>query len=145
VSRRRGRVKLEDLDLTGRRFGRLVAVQRVPRPARVQGQPNAHRRAFWWLECDCGRVKIACHHDLLYGGTRSCGCLQAETRRANAAALNASRARWLTHDGITDTISGWAARLGIRDTALQYRLARWPLEQALTRPAKPGVPREVER
>jgi hypothetical protein len=138
MSRRRGQPRLEDLDLTSCRFGRLVVLERVPRPARVQGQPNAHRRVFWRLACDCGREKIACHYDLIGQGTRSCGCLQAETRRANATALNARRARWLTYDGVTDTVSGWAARLALREQTLRYRLAHWPLEQALTAPPAPG-------
>jgi hypothetical protein len=138
MSRRRGQPRLEDLDLTGRRFGRLVAIERVPPPARVQGQPNAHRRVFWRLACDCGAAKVGCHYDLLGGGTRSCGCLQRETRSANAAALNATRPRRFTLNGRTDTVSGWAARLGIREQSLRRRLARWPLEQALTAPPSPG-------
>lgn len=42
------------------------------------------------------------------------------------------KARRLTHDGITDTIQGWADRLGVKYGTLSARISRWPLERALT-------------
>lgn len=56
------------LDLTGARFGRVVAMRRVPetRPTR------------WECECDCGTVKAIIGTQLTRGKARSCGCLHAE-------------------------------------------------------------------
>lgn len=57
------------LDLTGMRFGRLVAQQ----PAENRGD-----RTFWLCKCDCGNTAVV-GTDLLRGGkTRSCGCLREE-------------------------------------------------------------------
>lgn len=38
-----------------------------------------------------------------------------------------------THDGVTDTIKGWAERLGLEYNALYARLyvLKWPVEKAL--------------
>ncbi len=61
-------------DVTGERFGRLVAVRRA----------GVHNEASMWLcRCDCGNEKVVglrCLSDALLGkGTRSCGCLHRES------------------------------------------------------------------
>lgn len=62
-------------DLSGQRFGRLVAVSRVP------GSKSGRRvRAKWICACDCGRNVPVRPNALLSGETRSCGCLAAENR-----------------------------------------------------------------
>lgn len=63
------------IDLTGQRFGRLVALE-------CAGRRSGH--ALWNCLCDCGNVVevIAC--DLKKGHTASCGCLQRERSRASA-------------------------------------------------------------
>jgi hypothetical protein len=61
------------LNLTGERFGRLVAVRRTVRVVSV-----------WMCQCDCGRVRKVTLGKLRSGVTRSCGCLKTdETRRRN--------------------------------------------------------------
>ena len=57
-------------DISGQRFGRLVAVERV-------GVKSG--RTMWLCQCDCGNTKVARLGDLTYGHTRSCGCLMSET------------------------------------------------------------------
>jgi len=42
--------------------------------------------------------------------------------------------RYLTANGITDTLCGWARRIGICHTTLAGRLERWTMEKALTTP-----------
>lgn len=64
---------MRKLDLTGRRFGRLVAIE--PTGERV----NA--KVVWRCKCDCGRETDVLTELLVHGKTRSCGCLQDETRR----------------------------------------------------------------
>lgn len=72
------------LDLTGQRFGRLVAIRRI-----------GTRRTFalWVCACDCGAAHEVTSHGLRQGLVRSCGCL----RRDHAASVShlASAARRL--------------------------------------------------
>lgn len=54
------------LDLTGKRFGRLVAVWRFSR----RGQTR------WWCWCRCGTLRSFSMGNLRNGATKSCGCLR---------------------------------------------------------------------
>lgn len=56
------------IDITGQRFGRLVAVEISPR-----GQGT---RTMWKCKCDCGNTTVASISNLRNGHTQSCGCLQ---------------------------------------------------------------------
>lgn len=64
------------LDLTGQRFGRLVALS-------VERRNDSATRAnyFWLCRCDCGATKTVRTECLRNGDTRSCGCFQRERRR----------------------------------------------------------------
>jgi len=62
-------------DLSGNRFGRLVAVEYVGH--------NARRVALWRCKCDCGKEKVIPAISLKRGESRSCGCLYKETRKGN--------------------------------------------------------------
>jgi hypothetical protein len=58
------------IDLTGKRFGRLVVIEPVPRkPGRKGGK--------WNCRCDCGTQKVFSGSKLQIG-YRSCGCLFRE-------------------------------------------------------------------
>lgn len=66
------------VDLTGQRFGRLVALE-----------PTAERlrtSVVWRCQCDCGRELTCSAEDLTRGRVRSCGCLREEQRKKNIAA-----------------------------------------------------------
>ena len=56
------------INLTGRRFGRLLVEDRVERPGRTK----------WRCQCDCGAVCEVESANLRNGNTRSCGCLRRE-------------------------------------------------------------------
>jgi hypothetical protein len=71
-------------DLTGRRFGRLIA----RRPA---GEKTKDGRTIWLCECNCGQYAKVNVSSLLSGDTRSCGCLRREVGRAQLAAARAAR------------------------------------------------------
>ena len=60
-------------DLTGQRFGRLVAMRRA--------DVRVNDGAAWLCRCDCGRWSNVKGLRLRRGTTRSCGCLQAQIRR----------------------------------------------------------------
>lgn len=57
-------------DLLGQRFGRLVVVGRAG--------SNAHKKALWQCECDCGDKVTLLGASLLSGRSASCGCLRIE-------------------------------------------------------------------
>lgn len=59
------------LDLTGLRFGRLVALWRVMPPKPTQ-------TAKWVCACDCGDIAAVVITQLTKGKTQSCGCLHKE-------------------------------------------------------------------
>lgn len=58
------------VDLTGQRFGRLIALQSA-------GKDNGGNQ-MWKCRCDCGKETITRARSLWTGNTRSCGCLQKE-------------------------------------------------------------------
>lgn len=56
-------------DLTGKRFGRLIAVKRVP---------STNNTPTWLCLCDCGKETSSAAYQLKVGNTKSCGCLKRE-------------------------------------------------------------------
>lgn len=61
-----GKVK----DLTGQRFGRLTVIERCGK--------NKKNAVLWKCQCDCGNLVIVRSDCLIWGNTRSCGCLMIE-------------------------------------------------------------------
>lgn len=60
------------IDLTGRQFGRLTALQECGR--------RKHHGPMWLCRCTCGTEKIVPGVRLRTGVTRSCGCLLRDSR-----------------------------------------------------------------
>jgi hypothetical protein len=58
-------------DISGQRFGRLIALHRVTTQK-------------WFCKCDCGNQITASTNVLRSGNTRSCGCLRDEAVQENA-------------------------------------------------------------
>lgn len=54
-------------DLTGQRFGRLIAVEPI---GSVRG-----KGVIWHCKCDCGGTKDVTSSNLLAKKTQSCGCI----------------------------------------------------------------------
>ena len=72
-----GKLPKAKRDITGKRYGRLIAVEFVD---------NNHRGACRWrFVCDCGKEIVAEARNIKNGHRKSCGCLNTETRRARAA------------------------------------------------------------
>lgn len=63
-------------DLSGQRFGRLVAL-------RLVGE-NKHHAKRWLCACDCGQEVEVSSCSLLHGHTKSCGCWRREIARERA-------------------------------------------------------------
>jgi hypothetical protein len=70
------------VDITGQRFGKLVAVGRADVRA-----VHVH----WTCVCDCGVERVVSGVSLRKGATRSCGCNRRPRRRS--ADVHAARAR----------------------------------------------------
>ena len=63
-------------DITGWRFGRLLVLERAPRPIAART-----RRAYWLCRCDCGTEKAVNAESMRNGDTQSCGCYKRECDR----------------------------------------------------------------
>lgn len=61
------------LDITGQRFGRLIAVKCVGR--------TKHGKRVWHFICDCAGETEASQNDVCMGKIFSCGCARAENAR----------------------------------------------------------------
>lgn len=70
------------LDLTNRRFARLIVVKLD----RLSGI-GKRRRAYWNCRCDCGNEKSIRTDGLTSGVIQSCGCLGIERRTAASALI----------------------------------------------------------
>lgn len=81
-------------DLTGRKFGRLTAMQHV-------------NKSRWLCKCECGGTSITSKQNLEHGISKSCGCLKLEFNRTQN--LKHGRAR---HGQQNLTWRTWAAMRG---------------------------------
>lgn len=63
------------LDITGDRYGRLVAICRVPKTGKA---------TRWRFRCDCGAEVETAIDRVRSGVSRSCGCLRAEQTAARS-------------------------------------------------------------
>ena len=61
-------------DLTGKRFGKLVVIERTETPANVKA-----KRPYWLCLCDCGKETTVSGANL-QSGVSSCGCKRRESR-----------------------------------------------------------------
>lgn len=60
-------------DITGQRFGRLVAIKLIPKEERTW----SNKERAWLCKCDCGNEVIVRQRNLLSARmTKSCGCLR---------------------------------------------------------------------
>lgn len=75
--------KTRSLDLTGQRFGRLVAIRDIG--------SNTRGARLWELLCDCGGGTITTCQNLRQGNSNSCGCLKREL------ASGLTNRRWADH------------------------------------------------
>lgn len=74
------------IDITGQRFGRLVVTA-------MRDRRDKWGMVMWDCRCDCGNVKDIASASLRTGRTRSCGCLERESRYV-ATALDISGKRF---------------------------------------------------
>lgn len=63
------------INITGQRFGRLVAL-------RQQGR-DSKGNAIWFCQCDCGKTILTRSDGLRSGHTQSCGCSRNKPRHGH--------------------------------------------------------------
>lgn len=65
---------MNKINLIGKRFGRLVVLERAESVVNKSGKI----RGRWLCKCDCGNTKIILTDSLTGGNTKSCGCYNLE-------------------------------------------------------------------
>lgn len=76
------------LELTGRTFGRLNVIERIPVPDNASD--NCRSSSWWLCSCSCGVTTKKIGSDLKRGNVISCGCARREntfTKRARPARI----------------------------------------------------------
>lgn len=63
----------KNVDITGERFGRLVAIERAQNES---GSKDRH--SLWLCQCDCGKTVLVKLDKLRGGDTKSCGCYKRD-------------------------------------------------------------------
>lgn len=64
-------------DLTGMKFGKLLAISR----AKPRIEPSGKHRTMWNCRCDCGNECTARAEHLVSGQRKSCGCSRSVDRK----------------------------------------------------------------
>ena len=67
------------IDLTGKRFGRLVVTRR---------EGTRGLQPLWLCSCDCTNTCLVIGYNLRIGHTKSCGCIQRELMAIKFGPLN---------------------------------------------------------
>lgn len=78
-------------DITGQRFTRLVALERLER--------KRGSSFLWRCQCDCGKIVEVSSNSLLSGNTKSCGCLRSDSIRHTNARIGSVANRMRLVDG----------------------------------------------
>lgn len=101
---------MKRLDIIGRRFGKLVAVEELAKDG---------RKRKWRLRCDCGNEVIALQKSFCSGGTRkSCGCANIKPNQLHGLSKIPEYRAWINmrtrcYDENTPYFGTWGGR-GIR-------------------------------
>lgn len=61
------------IDISGQRFGSLVAINPLPKDKKDYGKSTCTK---WLCKCDCGNTTVVSSSNLRKNHTKSCGCLQ---------------------------------------------------------------------
>lgn len=85
-------------DITGNRYGRLVALS-------LAADRASDGQARWVCRCDCGQEATVNSNNLRRGASRSCGCLRSELARTR------SRTHGHTIGGPTPEYTAWAGMI----------------------------------
>jgi hypothetical protein len=79
------------IDLTGQRFGKLVAIKPVGK--------NKSLNYLWLCKCDCDKEVVTGSNSLIKGNTKSCGCLLIKHGHSHSE----------RYDGESPTYKSWVS------------------------------------
>lgn len=99
--------KKGNIDIEGKRFGMLTAIERVPKPTHI----NCKAGAWWRCTCDCGGEIITSYNHLHSGHVKSCGCLISNGERIIREILIANNVNYDTQYHFDNCISSETGRL----------------------------------
>lgn len=68
------KVRSDFIDIAGKKFGKLTAVEIVSAPE------GKSRGLYWRCDCECGGTRIVKGHYLRRGDTTDCGCVREQKR-----------------------------------------------------------------
>lgn len=89
-------------DLIGKRFGRLIVVDRNYERQQKVYEAKKYQTAFWDCICDCGNEITVSGSNLRTGGTVSCGCYRNERIHEQK---NTKEIQWLFDNDVAIGIS----------------------------------------
>lgn len=81
-------MKSNFIDLTGKRFGRLIVIQRA-------SKNNSCGAAMWECRCDCGTEKTVSGTHLRGGKTTSCGCFNRDQKTSHGGSRTRLYRIWI--------------------------------------------------
>ncbi|MCW4016032.1 MAG: AP2 domain-containing protein [Candidatus Bathyarchaeota archaeon] len=64
-------------NIAGQKFGKLTAVKPTSKKSK-------DKLIMWECRCDCGNMALVASSSLVFGRTRSCGCLRIESEKKNS-------------------------------------------------------------
>lgn len=87
--------KLNFVDISGKRFGKLVVLERSNRIGK-RGE------RYWICQCDCGTIKEIGSSHLLQGHTLSCGCIKSYGEKEIQKILENLNISYITQKSFSD-------------------------------------------
>ena len=84
------------IDITGQRFGRLVAIKKTDQ--------RKDKKIVWEFICDCGNKALALAKAVKCGNTKSCGCLRLDAPKIYSQSNGKRKEKNCVHCASTFTI-----------------------------------------
>ncbi len=99
------------IEMTGEKYGRLTVVR--------YDHVDAHGRACWFCQCECGGTIVASRTSLVDGDIKSCGCLKKEAQLRQAELMRKLR-ETKPEDDLTGQVFGRLTVIG-REARKRWR------------------------
>lgn len=106
-------------DITGQRFGRLIAIEPNWKVTRERKQGTV----FWNCKCDCGNLVIVSNNSLKQLNTTSCGCLISKGEQKIKEILNSLNIQYETQKQFSDLLGVKNGKLRFDFYLPQYNIA----------------------
>lgn len=88
------------IDITGHRFGKLVAIRQIPK----EEHDDNTQEAVWECRCDCGKITQFRSSDLRGQKVISCGCIKSKGEFKIANLLKENNIEYIQHYTCSDCL-----------------------------------------